>query len=293
MWMSIASLVLGIVATIVVSHYYFRRSLGKSLTPFLQFASSPFGRIDPQVRNDLKVHYQGRPVENLYEIQFLIANTGDNAIRDIIEPLALPVPEDCELLDASVLHVSPSERKIDLSIPAGKKKIVFDIPLLNSGEFFIVKILLNGKPKKSDFAFRISAEELPPVLAPEPLPFDAVGTTTKQKFSYGSLIAGVVLLLTGVSVAVLIFNEWKKLPSPNFSEPIAYLGKLDVSAYAAIVSCLPVAIFVVLGVMACLASLSDGNFPSRRPRFVVPADKNLLRWRGSLPPPRLIAEIED
>jgi len=72
---SIGSLVIGIIATVLVTKYYFRRSLEKSLTPYIQFSSSPLKDIDPAVRKALEVKYQDHAIDNLYEIQFLIANT--------------------------------------------------------------------------------------------------------------------------------------------------------------------------------------------------------------------------
>jgi len=125
---SIGSLVAGIVAAGLVSRYYFRRSVEKSLTPYIQFSSSPLKGIDPEVRKELEVKYRDHAIDNLYEIQFLIANTGDKAIRDVIEPLTLTIPDGCVLLDASVLHVSPKGRKIILEMSEDKQEVRYIFP---------------------------------------------------------------------------------------------------------------------------------------------------------------------
>ena len=80
---SIGSLIVGVVA----SRYYFKRTVDKSLTPYIHFSSSLFDGVDPSVRESLKIAYKGTPVNELLEIQFLIANTGERSIRDVIHPL--------------------------------------------------------------------------------------------------------------------------------------------------------------------------------------------------------------
>ncbi len=136
--LSLGSLIVGIVASVWVSAYYFRRSMRKSLTPYIQFYSSPFKGIDPDVKKALQITYQGTPVDDLFEIQFLVANTGDKAIRDVIEPLSFSVPESCELLDASLLHLDPAELKVNLAISEDRRSFKMNFPLLNSGSFFVL-----------------------------------------------------------------------------------------------------------------------------------------------------------
>ena len=104
---SIASLILGVVATVWVSRYYFKRTVDKALTPYIQFSSSLFEGVDPSVRQALTIDYKGTSVKELLEIQFLIANTGERPIKDLIKPLTLIIPAGCTLLDASMLHIAP------------------------------------------------------------------------------------------------------------------------------------------------------------------------------------------
>lgn len=73
---SLGSLIVGVVATIWVSRYYYKRSTNKALTPYLQFFSSLFDGVDPSVRESLKIAYKGTAVTELLEAQFLIANSG-------------------------------------------------------------------------------------------------------------------------------------------------------------------------------------------------------------------------
>lgn len=91
---AVGSLIVGVLVTIWVSRYYFRRTVDKALTPYIQFASSLFDGVDPAVRESLKISYKGTAVTELLEIQFLVANTGERAIRDVIAPLSVSVPKD-------------------------------------------------------------------------------------------------------------------------------------------------------------------------------------------------------
>jgi hypothetical protein len=126
--LAFSSLLVGIVATVLVSRYYFRRSFDKSLTVFLHFATSLFRGIAPEVRQALRIEYRGVPVDELFEIQFLIANTGERAIRDVIEPLSLDLPQNCSLLDAALLHVAPPERQVTLT--KSEHQVRFEFPVL-------------------------------------------------------------------------------------------------------------------------------------------------------------------
>jgi hypothetical protein len=65
LWISMISILIGIIPTIIISRYFYKRSIQKSLTPYIQFFSSPIRGIDPQVRKELFVKYQDYEIENL------------------------------------------------------------------------------------------------------------------------------------------------------------------------------------------------------------------------------------
>ena len=276
---SIGSLASGIIATVLVTKYYFRRSLEKSLTPYIQFSSSPLKDIDPAVRKALEVKYQDHAIDNLYEIQFLIANTGFKAIRDVIEPLTLIIPEKCTLLDASVLHVDPQGRTIDLEMSDDKKELRYVFPLLNSGEFFITKLLLNGTPSEEDFSFSIVSDELPPTLAPAPLPYDSIGTSRKREFQFPLLIVGLLITVLGLAIVKLIYDGWPSLPSWSELSAWGFFTSLGFSGWALFFSILPAFVFLLLGVIMTAACFTEGSFPPPKKKFILPDDKQLLRRR--------------
>ncbi len=73
-----------------------------------------------------------------------------------------------ELLDATVLHRHPKSLQASITTEdreRSAKSILFHFPLLNKGDFFLVKLLLSGKLKRGDFTFEILADDLPRSLS--------------------------------------------------------------------------------------------------------------------------------
>lgn len=267
--LSLGSLFIGIVSSVWVSAYYFRRSLKKSLIPYIQYYSSPFKDLDVDVRSALKVTYQQESVEDLFEIQFLIANTGDKAIRDVIEPLALNIPEQCTLLDASIIHKQPNELKIDLIADKEINRVTINFPLLNSGDFFILKLLLNGTPKSDAWQFSIVVDELPPILKTERLNYDSIASSKKREFEFSLLGFGLLATFCGLAQFKVIYNELAYLP--NFEGSLVNLfSKINLDTVAVVLTFISALIFFLIGVMMSAASFTEGRFPPSKKKFVVP-----------------------
>jgi len=283
---SLATALLGVVVTILVSRYYFLRSVDKDITAYVQFSSAPLGKIHPKVRSDLKILYQNHPIENLYEIQFLIANTGEKAIRDIIRPLTLSLPEKAELLDASMLHISPTGRDVSLKSKDDGREISFEIPLLNKGEFFIFKLLLNGDVSANDFEFTITADDLSPVFRPKPLPGDSIGTFQKTNNSgvahFGLLVASIIFLSMGVSSVITIATFWQRNPNFDIYHPLSFFAGFEWINFALLLTMIPSVISFLFGVMMMMVFFLEGlPFLRSRKKFVVPDGDELLT-RGQL-----------
>ncbi len=164
---SILSLFGGVLATVIVARYYFLRTVEKSkksLVPYVDFFSELLDGIDPDVRKALSIRYQNLEVEDLIEVQFLVANSGEKPIRDAIKPLTLTVPDSSKIMNAALLHISPEGRDVSLNVDKETNTIKFLFDLLNKDEFFVVKLLLNGKADIEDFKFSITVDDLPPTL---------------------------------------------------------------------------------------------------------------------------------
>jgi len=268
---SLGSLIVGIVASVWVSAYYFRRSLTKSLTPYVQFTSKPLQGISADVRKALQVTYAGVPVEDFYEVQFLVANTGDKAIRDLIEPLSLAVPEKCTLLNASVVHAEPTGLKTLLTIPEDRRSISIDFPLLNKGDFFVLKVLLNGAPKLEELKFSILVDELQRQLPVERLDFDAIAISNKRELIVPLLGVGLVMVLFGLTLFKVIYDAWTGFPSVEGGIMLS-VSRVSIGNLAVWLAPVPAFLLTVLGALMFAAALSDGSFTPRKKKFVLPED---------------------
>lgn len=273
------SLVVGAILSFLVAQYFYKRNFKSSLTPFIQFSSSPLIGLDPKLRNDLKIIYNEKNVDNLFEIQFLIANTGDKTIKTPIKPLTLTIPEDTEVLDAKILFINPEGRELSLNINETKNSILYNFPLLNSGDFFITKLLINGNPSEKEFKFTISAEELPPSLKTQSLPIDALSIKGKKRvrFEKGLLLAGVSMLLMGLSILKLIYNSVSKFPSVFDIGIFKFVSLLNTLDYTIIISIIPALSLILAGILLTIGSFTDFSFPGSKHKYIIPEDEELLR----------------
>lgn len=267
-------LVAGVVATLIVSHYYFRRTVAKSLTPFLHFSTALFRGIAPEVREALRIEYHGVAVEELMEVQFLIANTGERAISNVLAPLKVGLPENCFVVDATLLHISPPERQINVA--KTEQEVTFDFPLLNRREFFLARLLLRGEAFPNSFTFTITAEDLPATLPAVPLSPDSIGTSDDKRFQPGAVVAAIVFAAMATATGLLAYDTWATLPRP-FSGKWQFAPALSLQSVAVLISAVLTIVVGMVSLMMLVAAFGGGSFPPRRRMFVLP--RALIRHR--------------
>lgn len=268
--LGIGSLVIGIITSIWVSAYYFRKSVTKSLTPFLHYASSPLNGIASDVKRDLKITYQGAPVQDFFEAQFIVANTGEKAIRDLIEPLGFVVPEGSTLLDAVLIHRSPIEFQANIEVDTQRKGFKVNFPLMNSGDFFILKVLLDGTPKLEQLRFTILVDELPRTLKISELSFGEVSTTGKPFWTLRfTTLAGLFITFLGIAVSKLVYDALQSSPS-IFTAPLEFDSVVDLHVLALVSSAIAAFLIISFGVMTVAVPLFSGSLRPVKRKFVVP-----------------------
>lgn len=212
--LALSTLVIGVLVTILVSRYYFQRTITKSLTPYIHNSSQVLSWIDPIVRGELKVSFREEEVKDLTLMEFIIANDGERSIRDCIEPLSVLLPKEAKLLDASILHKYPSElnvRIISEEQKDGSTKIQFPFPLLNRGDFFLTKLLVKGNLEAGDLVFHILVDDLPPTLKAKSIP---IRTTSDEnaKVDWSAIGVGMFMVAIGLASAYVLFRLWKLDP---------------------------------------------------------------------------------
>ncbi len=197
------------VLSIVYSWFVFRKGKQKmELTPYLQFHSRIFSGLDPELIQDLIIKYKEQPVENLHQLQFIIANTGNKPIQDIIEPLQLVIPKEYEILDAKIIEVLPKGRKIQIQIEKKENFIQFKILLLNKDELFKVKLLLgcelNDTELLSKTYFKITSPELKPILSFQTAPKNLYDPSPTSLIS---IIFSAIIVFLFINLSEYLFGK--------------------------------------------------------------------------------------
>jgi hypothetical protein len=269
---TVLGIVIGVVATIIVGHYYFKRTTNKSIAVYLTLNSRIFAGIESSVREQLKFYFHDSEVRDLSQIEFIIANDGERAIRDCIEPLSLQMPVGVEILDASILYRKPEQLIADVEqniSTIGVAQLRFRFPLLNQGDFFLVKLLLNGSLKRDDLEFHILADDLPRAIKAKRLPAQST-TTAKPRVEWSGVVVGGILVLLGLSQAYAMYLLYRA--SPQFF-PLPW-ASFKPSALAILVLIVwSVGIIGTLGLGTALFALAGfDEFFQRHPRFPLPSE---------------------
>jgi hypothetical protein len=261
---------IGIVGTVLVSRYYFQRSTKKEISSFSLLASQVFAGIEPQVRRRLRFTFHDEEVRELSQLGFLIANTGERAISGFIEPPTIELPKDAKVLDASIEHRSPKDLRASLRVsgePVIGQSIVCEIPLLNRGEYFVVRLLISGGVTFRELEVRLLADDLPRVIKFQALPYEA---TRERKsgvewgaFAAGAIICGVAFCI-GYSLWLLHLRQ-----ADLFALPWSTF-KPSLEAFAVNVSVILLLLLAVLGLGIGIGA-GLGEAFSRAPRFPLPS----------------------
>ena len=280
---SILGVFAGVLATVIVARYYFKRTIDKSkkqLTPYLDFFSEPLEGIDPKVREDLSIKYKNIEVENLIETQFLIANTGEKPIRDLIQPLSLKIPSTSTIVNAVVLHISPKGRVVSLDVDKDLNQVFLKFDLLNKDEFFVIKFLLNGTAKLEDFKFTITVDDLPPEIEIEHLPYGLVedeDAEVSSEIEWSLLFFGLVIFVSGGLIAYFVKNAGIIMPE-NAELSLSYLSTIPLVWYAKWPTAIMGVIILVLGIIMMIASVSDARFFNKKKKLILPSEVMRSRY---------------
>lgn len=287
---TLLGIVIGIIATVIVSHYYFRRSINKRLSIYALMSNRVFSGIDASVRSHLKFLFHDDEISELQQIELIVANDGERAISNCIQPLRFQLPESIKILDASILHRSPKE--LDVSMIQGNSEAIghfleFDFPLLNKGDFFLVKLLVDGRLPIREMQFQIQADDLPRTIKPEWLP-DGATSTSKRKIEWTGVVVGSIFLVSCVVVAFLALAHHDATPG-SFPWPWDTFKYSWPSTVLLVVSALVSAFIGLIGIIFFIG-IGFESFLKRNPKFPLPEE---LRGRGYALFAQRLADFDD
>lgn len=288
-------LIIGGLVTFYTTKHFFRKGIkSKSLSTYIQFITEILSDIDPEVEKKLKVSYDDEEVDKLYQIQYVIANTGDIPIRDLIEPLTLIIPNHGELLDVNIIYIEPEGRKVNYKIGItnnGEHFVSFNFPLLNSSEYFIAKLLIKGEPPDIDedsnqedenlhsvysdykiykeFEFTITVDDLPPKLISKPLPFDYEYSPRSKKIEWSALFTafGVGIFSFFLSYVLTYLEDFNS--SLDIFQPGQFFTEITLLSISVLLLWILNLILVFIIVLLIIVSFSDIK-PQKKPKFQLP-----------------------
>lgn len=215
---------ISILITILVTHIYFKKSLKtKKLSCFVKNTMKLLTNIDTDIKKKLIVNYDGKQVDSIYQISFIIGNTGDLPIKDVIEPLTLKITDNNEILDVTIVRIEQQGRQINYKIKKESNEVEFLFPLLNSGDYFEVRLLLKSDIKPENiydinnfdignnykpFKFIITADDIDAEIKTEDLPYEYyMPSPTFDAIGKGiTVIALFLMFIVGFNLVYLLYN---------------------------------------------------------------------------------------
>lgn len=273
---------LGLLAVLISAFALFyqrRQALPKRLTIY-SYGSRQLLSIDRSIAARFRTIFDGKEINSLFGIRYLIENTGNKAIaaRDCLEPLSvttkrpsLSVQYDQDqvkpklgLLDASVVYSQPESTKVRVKtelLTEELKRTTFEFPLLNEGDLFIIQLLFDIRVNPEDLKFNIRVEDLrESTFTPTGEPF-LLNMICKP----GGLTAGIILWALAF-LAILVSAYF------TFLSPSNLLGQRGWSAY--VLTAIPFGLLLValVGMLIHLFRISG----KKRRRSPVPDE---FRWK--------------
>lgn len=286
---TIIGVLIGMAATVAITHYYFRRTTKKSLGIYKLLISHTFTGIEQELREQLRFTYQNKEIEDLLQIEFIVANDGEKAISNVIEPLRFTLPEGVQLLNASVLHRHPNSLDASIELDAGEENsdtISFRFPLLNKGDFFVVKLLLNGQLESDNLEFSLLADDLPRSLRMRWIPPSAFHQR-KLRPEWAAITVGLI------PVGLAVWLGWVLILIKNARPELSPIPWSDftLSLESAVLILPAIVLLIALGFIgiALIVSIGFDEFSTTGPRFPLPKE---LRNRARFPFRIMSDEIE-
>jgi len=264
----------------------------KTLAIFELLNSLVFSGIAPDVRKQLHFLFQDKEVEELQQVVILIANDGERSISNLIEPLTLCIPEGVEVLDAFILYRHPKTLKAEVHSrnKNGTTDLVFGFALLNSRDFFTVKLLLSGSLSREDLQFAVLADDLPRTINTRRLRYHDLAEQ-HYKVNWGLFAFAIISLIFPTWLVAQLYSSYQAHPV-LFPYPWeSYVFSLQ-SLWLLVPAILMIVFSGFFSLLFILAAWFGGEYPPRgdRPSFPLPEELRRTVFQHFVP--RLMPEME-
>lgn len=268
--------ILGAILAIPVSRYFYKKSIETKISIYYIRYSKVFSGISNDILDKLNVNFEGRNIESLQEIIFVVVNDGENSITNIIRPLTLFIEKKYEIIDVSTINKIDKNFILETKIEKSEigEEIHFDFPIMNKGDYFVIKMLVDGYVDKKDFVFKIHAENIPREI--NILPYrNGFNFETPQENSKNARSA------FGVSFLFFCLSIWFGIIEMNIYEKIGIFIPHNFSTIPIFIYNIMILLpnlfffvsFIFIFIGFVLAGFFGGTFPPRkRPPFRLPKD---------------------
>ena len=117
----ILGVIAGAIASLIISRFYYLKTVTKKLTPYLYIGTAILEGTDPEIREKLKIKFLESnqtesineiDVKNPYQLEFIIVNDGELPIRDCIQPLSIKFPGDARLISTNIMGINLSRDRL-------------------------------------------------------------------------------------------------------------------------------------------------------------------------------------
>ncbi len=147
--------------------------------------------------------------------------------------------------------------------------VTFEFPLLNKGDFFLVKLLLSGSVPSDDMKFTLVADDLPRTLEFNRLPPQAL-EEKKLRVEWGIVVVGLVVLAFGSAMSFALFNLVEHRPDA-FPYPWSTFKFSVLSLLVVAPSVIGVVLICIFGALLVIAAGLEGLW-IRGTRFPLPKE---------------------
>lgn len=269
--------IIGAILTIVVAWYFYKLSMRKSLGLYTLLNTNVFDGIKQDVREDLNFSYRGEKIADLQQLEILFINKGERSIGKLFKPFHAELPAEIQVLDASILYRNPDELEVSITHSAASNKdssaqVFIDFPILNKGEYFIVKLLLNGRLLDSQsLRFSLLSDDMPRTVHVQNLPAMALQEESRSKILWN----GFVTLFVGISLMGMLY--FVRIDHPDwvdfFWNPS---GIISIEKILSAILSLLGGLIILVGTLALASSLN--SIILGKPWIVLPKELR-SRWQ--------------
>jgi hypothetical protein len=150
---------------------------------------------------------------------------------------------------------------------------------LNKGDFFLVKLLLDGVLEPMELKFEITAEDLPPIIKPKLLP-SALLTSKEPRIDWPAIVVGMLLLVISFASGFSTYIMYQAQQELSSLFPFSH-GTSSTLAFAIFMLCLFGSVLLFGAALAFIVGI--GLEGVKRQRFPLPANLNYspftILWR--------------